>query len=606
MDHLELEHILGYSGISASLQLIGGSPALVAMPVGAMVVLSDFEDAHKQELLHGHNGTVTVLGVSPSNQLLASGQKGVGRTNEAPVIVWNIAKRQEVLRLLGHVAGITAIQFSPDNKLLATADESGRICVWDAASGSIVVGTKVEPFAVAVQWIGIDTSRRMPAYTLASVGGPNARLHTIAFDARAMQYVITTESFQLPSAGMQRKFNCAAVTNGGQTLFAGSQASDALVFDVASRVYKGSVQLASNGTKSLCDIGRGVLAGSGDGSIQRVTDARGAWKPEADAKLEGRVESLHSNGDVVVAGTSAGMVYRLRVADLRGGVLSVHPVAPVVAVAFATRSDVFYAVSADGSFSSWDLSSYRPTKYAQQKVAGVCVAAAAGCVATGWQDGALRAYDESGAKLWEVPTAHRGAVRAVAVAATHVVSGGDDGHTRVWNRRNGSLIHQFAEHKKPVTGVVADSGSAELIHSCGADRIVVTCSLKTQRRIQFHDSGAQALTGLAQRSDGERELISIGQDGRVQVWDIDIPAATVMVPADNLRAECVAVSPSGSLVAIGTADGVLTVRDTDKLMVLAQGRAHSAAVQTVAFTPDEHQIVSAAVDGSVCVWNYYT
>jgi WD40 repeat protein len=42
-----------------------------------------------------------------------------------------------------------------------------------------------------------------------------------------------------------------------------------------------------------------------------------------------------------------------------------------------------------------------------------------------------------------------------------------------------------------------------------------------------------------------------------------------------------------------------------KMAPIAMARAHSVGCRTVSWSPDERQLVSASVDGSLCVWNFY-
>ena len=63
----------------------------------------------------------------------------------------------------------------------------------------------------------------------------------------------------------------------------------------------------------------------------------------------------------------------------------------------------------------------------------------------GYRDGFLRCFDTINAKaqLWDVSQAHRGAVTAIYADQNYILTGGQDGAVRVWNRRTRQLLIQF-------------------------------------------------------------------------------------------------------------------------------------------------------------------
>ena len=149
LDRLELEHVMGFSPISSSLKILRGSPDVLVHPIGPILVLTDMTDMGNQQLLIGHDNDVSAIAVSPSSRQIASGQMGVGPTKDAPLLLWDAVSRIEQLRLLGHTGVITAVAFSPDSRLIASADDTGRY-VWDATSGAVVSGARVDPPAACV------------------------------------------------------------------------------------------------------------------------------------------------------------------------------------------------------------------------------------------------------------------------------------------------------------------------------------------------------------------------------------------------------------------------------------------------------------------------
>ena len=63
----------------------------------------------------------------------------------------------------------------------------------------------------------------------------------------------------------------------------------------------------------------------------------------------------------------------------------------------------------------------------------------------GYRDGFLRCFDTINAKaqLWDVSQAHRGAVTAIYADQNYILTGGQDGAVRIWNRQTRQLLIQF-------------------------------------------------------------------------------------------------------------------------------------------------------------------
>jgi WD40 repeat protein/serine/threonine protein kinase len=85
-------------------------------------------------------GIVGPVAISPDgNQLVyasASAPVGMGLSSYV-VHVWDLAAQppKQLPSLPGHTTTVRAVAFAPDGKLLATADDDGRLILWEAATG---------------------------------------------------------------------------------------------------------------------------------------------------------------------------------------------------------------------------------------------------------------------------------------------------------------------------------------------------------------------------------------------------------------------------------------------------------------------------------------
>lgn len=90
--------------------------------------------------------------------------------------------------------------------------------------------------------------------------------------------------------------------------------------------------------------------------------------------------------------------------------------------------------------------------------------------------------------------AHKGGVTSISGNKALVVTGGNDGCVCVWSRKGKDLLLQFKDHSKPVLSVAVDAHSLEKVFSLGADRVLNTYSLRLEKRIRMHTLGGAAGT----------------------------------------------------------------------------------------------------------------
>jgi hypothetical protein len=102
---LELEHMLGFTGSRLGTLLAHPTkPDVFIKSMGSAIVVGDLNDPHQQEFLRGHDMEITAMDVSPSGNLLASGQLGTVHRKGygAPVIVWDLNSKLPIFTLPGH------------------------------------------------------------------------------------------------------------------------------------------------------------------------------------------------------------------------------------------------------------------------------------------------------------------------------------------------------------------------------------------------------------------------------------------------------------------------------------------------------------------------
>ena len=146
---------------------------------------------------------------------------------------------------------------------------------------------------------------------------------------------------------------------------------------------------------------------------------------------------------------------------------------------------------------------------------------------------------------------------------SRVVSAGEDGTVRVWERADGREVRTFG--------------------------------------------GGLPVNALALTPDGGR-VVAGGIDGRVRVWDLEAGAEVLpgLEGSDPSPVLGVAVSPDGKAVASAGVNGAVVVWALENGRVLHSLAGHHGPVWGIAFTPDGKRLLTAGGDGAIRIWDAAT
>lgn len=466
---------------------------------------------------------------------------------------------------------------SPDERLLAVGGIAGSVTVFDISDpGSPGLLTTLDEPESAVQSLAFSRDGR----TLAAATSDPA-LHRWQLDGDAVRPLPVLRAFatSVQAVAFAPGGVMATATNGGAVALwrAGSSGEPRLLHETQ----------VGDGTTSVLSVafspdGRTLAAGAKD-KLVRLWDVTVPTRPrELDGPETQLASFVHSvtfsaDGARLAAGGSDGSA---RVWELPGGAeIDRVPVpANVTSVAFVDGDRGLLTGSLDGTARLWSLllpGVQEPSDNVWSL--GYDEAGSRLVAGPGTADGAIHVYDvaSSGEHV------ERAALRAPASAGTFdgsaaiapsgdLVAGGTaTGHVVLW-RDTGERFEQ----------VVALAASTELIEV-----------------VAFGDDG--------------RLLAGAGDDGAVVVWDVaallagqDAEVARVDVGTVPLG---MALSPAGSLLAVGAADNLVHLWRLDETGAVAEELESLAGFENyangVAFSADGRLLAAGSSAAAVRIWD---
>lgn len=438
-------------------------------------------------------------------------------------------------RIDGFEWGVNALALSPDGRLLATGDSQGRVALWDARTTA--------PVAELLEHIGapVQDLRFSPDGTVLAAA--------ITRDPEARRILLwnVAERRPLPSpvlpASTTGKASVAkrlAFSADGTLLAAGS--SDG---DLPGRLWVWRVGVAEPPLRTLTDQ-QGVIQCLAFGPGHRL----------ASASTDGTV--LVRDLDASPAGDGA-------------------PPPPVFSGRVRDPRSLVYA--ADGAL-----------------------------LAVGDGRGGIRIWHPStggGAEGTELTVpgpgrAHTGPVNALGLTpdGATLVSAGDDQSARVWDLATARVTAELRGHPTFVLGLAVGGDNRTVVTSAGVGRPTGSVLLWDLRRLPDLAPGPGRPPVTAVATGGGRAAVGTA-DGRTALWELGGERRPVSVsPASGRPVTALALDRSGRLLAGAEEDGTVRIRRASDGVVQEVWTA-GARVTALDLSPDGTRLAVGTADGTL-------
>ena len=217
-------------------------------------------------------------------------------------------------------------------------------------------------------------------------------------------------------------------------------------------------------------------------------------------------------------------------------------------------------------------------------------------------DETVRIWDTATCETTYMLTGHEETVTSVAISRNDkfVLSGSIDGRVRMWDTATGGLLRELQDHGYEVNSV-AVSSDCQHVASASPEELWIW----TKVGVMEHKLEAPAIDvpyDLAFSNVGCRILCNFNRTEWTTTGHHPSLPDTDDNPGDMGRTISVAYSPDDSEIVWGMENGKVKIWNKDIKKTNILGR-HSQEVTSVAFSPDGSRIASGSEDGTIRIWD---
>jgi WD40 repeat protein len=230
-------------------------------------------------------------------------------------------------------------------------------------------------------------------------------------------------------------------------------------------------------------------------------------------------------------------------------------------------------------------------------------------------------------KVWDVKSGieklilkgHNGVVRDLSLSCDGkwAASASSDGTVRIWDAFTGACVHILEGHLKGVYHVVF-SPDCKLVAATGGGKDrkgeIVIWDWKNEKQMCSLAHGF--CVGKALFSpDGKYiacyrdETTRSSRPGLIVVWDMSLRERVLQLSGHSDEVTCICYTPDGRVLASGSADGTVLLRDSSSGASVAGWKAYRGiqsplnGITCITFSPLGDRLASASWDGNAKIWN---
>jgi WD40 repeat protein len=606
-----------------------------------------------------HERQVFSVAFHPRGRLLASSTGDVLDSSRGDLVLWDLDLARSAVKVSSLAGMLFEVQFSPDGGRLATAGFDGVVRIWDSTTLNELL--PLTGHAGCVRWVEFSSDGN----ELISCGDDGAirSWNAAPLPERPRRQPMRTFS------GHEQAINSFALTSDGRRLVSASEDGMVFVWDVESGRRVLSYRKHKQPPYALAVRPDGeAVATSGNDLIIRIWDSRtGADLIQLEGHTQPVMAlAFHPDGVQLASASQDGTV---RLWDTRTGKQLHQFLKPcwLFAVAFTPDGGRLAAAGNNNTVHVWDVASRQLLHVLSghtQRIVALAFHPDSEHMLSASLDGTVRFWSGLSGQEFHVYDGVRGRGLAWSPDGRHFAVSGAGGSLKVWEAHSGRRILTLKGHADDITGVLFSPNGGPIITSSWDHNIKLWEMAPDSPDLWAGEShrlvgGRTRLRLVAALPDGKR-AISGGEEPTIHVWDIasgrelrrwngsDFKIYSLAVTPDGKRVVvagehtdirvfeietgrelrrfhhhagaifALAVTPDGRHALAGGpipmtpngwkagSDRDLHLWDLDTGEEVRHFSGHRDGIWSVAISPDGHQAVSGAMDGTVLVWDMKT